>query len=109
MVAWWLVACQTDLLGNMGLEPTMPAPSAQTTEVAAEPEPAPSAEDVAPEPAPAASAEPAAEPAAAPPPAPVEFNPISMPMGPREDGGVRWEGVSKKYNADPDKEIIPQD
>jgi hypothetical protein len=37
----------------------------------------------------------AAEPAA-PPPVAEKFNPISVPEGPREGDGVRWEGVKVK-------------
>ncbi len=31
-----------------------------------------------------------------PAPAPEKWNPVSMPQGQREGGGVRWEGVKKK-------------
>jgi hypothetical protein len=36
-----------------------------------------------------ASGEPTAKP-------PAEYNPISVPQGPRESGGVKWEGVTKR-------------
>lgn len=89
---WWsLVACFSDPLASVGLEPVKAEPPP--------PEPAPleipaappmdgekvTGEATAPEPASAGGAPPAGP--------PKEFNPVSIPQGPRQEGGVKWEGV----------------
>ncbi|MCA9493015.1 MAG: hypothetical protein KC621_23955 [Myxococcales bacterium] len=104
MVTLWLLACQTDLLGSMGLEPTAAAPADVTPAVVEDaPAEAPEAEaaegevpeaEAPSEVAPEEGAEPEGEEAPRPPPA--DFNPISIPQG-RREGGVRWEGVGTKY------------
>ncbi|MCB9686120.1 MAG: hypothetical protein H6735_13855 [Alphaproteobacteria bacterium] len=110
MVALWLWGCQTDLLGSMGLEPTMSAPdpvAEAPAEPAAEPEAEASAEEAVPAGEPEAGAAPEGEEATPPAPPPVEFNPISTPLG-RREGGVRWEGVGTKYEHE-EQEIIPSE
>lgn len=97
---WWaLVGCFSDPLASIGLEPVKaepPPPAPAPLEIPTTP---PmdgekiTGEGSAPPPeAPAAGAGGGAPPA----PPPAAFNPISIPQGPREEGGVKWEGVSKR-------------
>jgi hypothetical protein len=107
---WWsLVACLTDPLASVGLEPTapraeeaLPEPKelvipttppmdgAKITGEGSQPEAAPS--------------QGGASATAGEVPPPVEYNPISIPQGPRQSGGVKWEGVSKRGSNAPLRE-----
>ncbi|MEQ1502220.1 MAG: hypothetical protein ABMB14_08310 [Myxococcota bacterium] len=94
-MAWvWLVltGCQQDVLATLGSITGVPAGEAPaeipaTPPQMGEPVSAPSATEEVAEPV-------AAEPAPEPPPA--KFDPISVPQGPREGDGVKWDGVRQR-------------
>ncbi len=95
---WWTwLACMTDPLAAVGIQPVaeIPPPAPATLEVPTTP-PMDGAKITgegavaADEPVAAGGAAPA------PTPPPAAFNPVSVPQGPREEGGVQWEGVSKR-------------
>lgn len=95
-----LLGCEQDLLllGNITGLGSLPPPPASLAAAVAAPEPLPivAAElDPLPNGGLVEQGEPVAA-GEAPPAAPVEFNPISIPEGPREGDGVRWEGVKAK-------------
>ena len=95
---WWTwIACMTDPLASVGIAPVAEGGAAPATlEVPTTP-PMDGAkitgEGAAPAEAEVAST---GAPAAAPKPPPAEFNPVSVPQGPRSEGGVQWEGVNKR-------------
>jgi hypothetical protein len=107
---WWtLAACLTDPLASVGLDPAASVPIEA-------PPPEPAALEIPTTP-PMDGAKITGEGApsdeggggggaggggggvadgAPPPKPPSEYNPISIPQGPRQSGGVKWEGVSKR-------------
>jgi len=99
------VGCQQDLVRVMGTVTrvrVVPRPPSLAVEEAPHETPSPPATvstPTSPLPQPVASAEPAERPGsdpAKPAQAPGSFNPISMPEGPRDSPGVRWQGVRGK-------------
>jgi hypothetical protein len=104
---WWvLVGCFSDPLESVGLAPVTAAPAsapAPTLDVPTTPpmdgakvtgEGATTAGDA--EGAGGGGGGATASGDAPPPPAPAAYNPISIPQGPRTEGGVKWEGVTKR-------------
>ncbi len=100
-----LLACQIDPLVAVGLDPALPPPppveaavpaaeTSPTGEVAVAEGAIPAGAAVA-DAEPGPEGEPDAEVASAS--SPVRYDPISRPLGPREEGGVRWEGVGSKF------------
>jgi hypothetical protein len=105
-----LVGCQQDLLllGDVtGLASA--GTTTRTARLPPAPEPVPAeaptaevaAAEVAAAEVPPAAGSPAEEIPAVAPPSPTTFNPISIPEGPREGDGVRWEGVKVKGRGSP--------
>lgn len=91
---WWTwLACMTDPLASVGVQPVAEISAPAPVEVPTTP-PMDGAKITGEATVAADEPAPAAAPAPAPPPAP--FNPVSVPQGPREEGGVQWEGVSKR-------------
>jgi hypothetical protein len=113
---WWtLAACLTDPLASVGLDPAAsvpieaPPPEPAALEIPTTPpmdgakitgEGAPTDEAGS---SGAGGAVVAGE-DAPPPKPPSEYNPISIPQGPRQSGGVKWEGVSTRGSNAPVRE-----
>jgi hypothetical protein len=87
---WWTwLACMTDPLAAVGVQPVAEIPAPAPVDVPTTP-PMDGAKITG------EATVAADEPAPAPAPPPAAFNPVSVPQGPREEGGVQWEGVSKR-------------
>jgi hypothetical protein len=85
----------TDPLAAMGVQPVaeIPAPAPASFEVPTTP-PTDGAKITGE--GSVAADEPVVGAAPAPASPPAEYNPVSVPQGPRQEGGVQWEGVNKR-------------
>ena len=95
---WWLVlavGCGEDPLSAMGLAPEIPAEPPVEEPLEIPTTPAASGDDIADGGAKEAADGAGGVAAAEPTPPPPKFDPISVPLGPRETS-VKWDGVSRK-------------
>jgi len=96
------VGCQQDLVRVMGtLTGVKVVPHPPSLAVEEAPPTAPSVASATTSPTTPTPAQPAAAGAAPSRPGTGSFNPVSMPEGPRDSPGVRWQGVHGKTQEEP--------